>query len=185
MQPGVATRRPVTATVSGAFLVLCAVAAGTSMAVTDRMLATDGPGAGWRVLWPLLLTLAAAGSVVMRDHRRARPAAAVAAIVAAQVVVVGMTAIRDWFTYDGLRGLERHSLVAMLPYAVGVVLAAPAATVTAVALVWREPVGGCRRWRRSPTAVAALVTVVASVALFLVYAVGPDVIAHFRPPPAD
>lgn len=139
--------RPVTAAVGGAFIVACAVAAGSAVVLPDWRVATYAPRPGWQytpALWPLLVALLAAGVLIMTRPRLARPAAVVAAIVAVQIAGNGWVAIREWFSIFGLGGLAKHHLVALHTYAVAVPLAATAAAVVAAALVWREPAAGWR-----------------------------------------
>lgn len=142
-------RRPVTAVVGGVFVVGCAVAAVVSVLAPERVVETYAPrpdGHYSPVLLPLAFALAAAGTVMATRHRWFRPAAVVAAILAAQVAGNGIRAIHNWFTFNGLGGLDgqRYHLVELHAYAGTVVLAGTAAAVAAVALAWREPAGGWR-----------------------------------------
>ncbi|WP_433720945.1 hypothetical protein ACQP2Y_37385 [Actinoplanes sp. CA-051413] len=143
---GTQARRPVTAAVGGAFILVCAVAIAGAVAATDHVLTPDGPARRLdypAATWPLLLALAVAGVTVMAHHRWARAAALLAAIVAAQLVGIGLIAIRAWFTIKGFGGsgslTETH-----ITYAAAAALVAAAATASAAALVWREPVDGWR-----------------------------------------
>jgi hypothetical protein len=147
--PGVPAPGPVTSAVGGAFIVGCAVTAALSMEIPDAVVTTDAPRVGWHyppVMWPLLLTMAGAGAIVMTRPRWARPAAVVAAIVSALAAGNGLATIHRWFTVNGLGGLdgERHNLVTLHAYAAAVALAATAATVAAAAVAWREWAGGWR-----------------------------------------
>jgi hypothetical protein len=159
----------VASAVGGVFIVGCAVTAALSMAVPDAVVDTDAPRVGWHyppVMWPLLLTMAAAGTVVMMRPRWAGPAVVVAAIVSALVASNGLATIHRWFTVNGLGGLdgERHNLVTLHAYAVAVVLAAAAATVAAAAMVCRELAGG---WRGLVPARPGYVAAGAAVAVLL------------------
>lgn len=139
--------RPVTVAVGGAFVVACAVVAGSAVVLPDARVATYAPRPGWQytpALWPLLVALLAAGVLIMTRPRWARPAAVVAAIVAVSIAGNGLVAIREWFSIFGLGGLTKPDLVALHAYAVAVPLAATAAAVVAAALVWREPAAGWR-----------------------------------------
>ncbi|GAA3950634.1 hypothetical protein Aau02nite_76950 [Amorphoplanes auranticolor] len=139
-------QQPVTTAVAGAFIVVCAASAAFAVAVSDRLLSPDVPGSRLDyppAVGPLLLTLAVAGMTIMTYRRRARAAALLAAIVAAQLAGTGLIAIRSWFAIKGFGG--SGSLTATpITYAGTVALAAAAATVAAAALVWREPADGWR-----------------------------------------
>jgi hypothetical protein len=146
MTTGTPARRPVSAAVGGAFILVCAVAIAGAVAANDHVLTPDGPARRLdhpAVTWPLLLALAVAGVTVMAHQRWARAAALLAAIVAAQLVGIGVIAIRAWFTIKGFGGsgslTETH-----ITYAAAGALVAAAATASAAALVWREPVDGWR-----------------------------------------
>jgi hypothetical protein len=163
MTTGAPARRPVTAAVGGAFILVCAVTIAGAVAATDHVLTPDGPARRLdypAVTWPLVLALAVAGVTVTAHHRWARAAALLAAVVAAQLAGIGLIAIRAWFTIKGFGG--SGSLTATpITCAAAAALAAVAATVSAAGLVWREPADG---WRSlvpaRPMLVAAGVAVV-------------------------
>jgi hypothetical protein len=143
---GTRARRPVTAVVGGAFILVCAVAIAGAVATTDHVLTPDGPARRLEypaATWPLLLALAVAGVTVMAQNRWARAAALLASIVAAQLVGIGLIAVRAWSAIKDFGGsgslTETH-----ITYAAAAALVAAAATVSAAGLVWREPVGGRR-----------------------------------------
>jgi len=139
--------RPVTAVAGGVVIVACAVVAALAVTMPEHTVATYAPRPEWQytpALWPLLIALLGAGLVAVTRPRCARPAAAVAAIVAVQLAGNGWVAVREWFAMYGLGGLDRHSLVALHGYAAALPLAATVAAVTAAALVWREPADGWR-----------------------------------------
>jgi hypothetical protein len=167
--PAVSAQRPVTAVVGGAFIVVCAVVAAVSVKAPESVVDTYAPRPDYHyspVLLPLVFAWAAVGLVVMTRHRWTRPAAVAAAILAAPVAGNGLTAIHNWFTFNGLGGLDgqRYNLVALHAYAVLVVLAATAATVVAAAMVWREPAGG---WRSLVPARPGYVVAGAALAVML------------------
>jgi hypothetical protein len=230
--------RPVTSTVFGAFILLCAVTAAVLISVPEPA-PSGAPNIWWHRLptWPLLTVWAASGAVIMTHPRLARPTAMIAGMAAAQVAMIGPHTISNFFLHSGLGGIAKPELAMMVTYAVAVVLAATAATVAAVALAWREPAGwrglvpvrpaylvagaavifllpavlhvvpeswkifgfgqlvswtfsvpwglgiAATGWLRGRTAVAAVITVLASAVLCTAYLVGPDVIAYYFPPP--
>lgn len=139
-------RKPVIAVVGGAFVVGCAVLASWATTVPGRAMRTDGAPIGWRyspMTWALLLALAVAGTVMMSRSRWSRPAAVVAAIVGFQVAARALIMTSTWVHYHGTTGITPGQLARVLPYAALVAVAPMAATVAALAVVWREPSG----WR--------------------------------------
>jgi hypothetical protein len=139
---------PMTTTAAGVLIMLCGLAAGVAAAVPAS---TSPPGRGpssdaaavysWYyppAFWLLTVVLVGAGLAVAR--RRGRRAAAVAAIVAAQLVGIGVVAVRDWFNVNGAIGMAQHNLATVVTFAV----AGAIGVTAAVCLLWREPQRGWR-----------------------------------------
>ncbi|HYN94949.1 MAG TPA: hypothetical protein VES42_13960 [Pilimelia sp.] len=140
--------RPVTTAVAGVLVLLCAVAATASAAVPGHTALIDsGPRYGWNYLpavWSLLAGLGAAGVVMLARPRLARPAAAVAAVLAAQVAGHGVVAVRDWFHANAASGMAENNLATVVTFAAAVAVAATVAACVSVAVLWHEPATGWR-----------------------------------------
>jgi hypothetical protein len=163
---GVSAQRSVTAAVGGAFIVVCAATVASAVAVSNWVLASGGPGLGWDyppLMWPLLLTLAGAGVMVMTQHRWARAAALLSAIVAAQLAGLGLIAVRAWFAIRNYGGQE-YLTVTPITYAAVVALVASGAAVASAAMVWREPASD---WRSLVPARPVYVAAGVAVMVFL------------------
>jgi hypothetical protein len=141
-----------TTTAAGVLIMLCGLAAGVAAAVPASAPPPGrGPASGaaavysWYyppAFWLLTVVLVGAGLAVAR--RRGRRAAAVAAIVAAQLVGIGVVAVRDWFNVNGAAGMAQNNLATVVTFAAAVAVAGAIGVTAAVCLLWREPQRGWR-----------------------------------------
>jgi hypothetical protein len=148
-------------------IVGCAVTAVLAATVPGRVVNSDSSRVEWNYppqLWALLFALAAAGVVMTTHPRWARSAALVAAIVAAQATGNGLIMVRDWLNANATSDLGQYQLATVITWAGVVALAAAAATVTGVAVAWREPAAG---WRGVVPARPGYVVLGAAVTLLL------------------
>ena len=166
--PVVSTRRPVTAVLAGAFIVVCAATAGLAAVVPDLVVTDGGVRTGWNYppqTWALILALAAV-ALVWRE-----PAGGWRALVPARpgYVVLGAAVALllslAWSTVQADRDIipvGHAALMYSLPWGAG--LAA---------------IG----WLRGRTAAAAGLTVTLSALLCTLLVAGTHMLAHYSPPP--
>lgn len=141
------TTPPVTATVAGGVIAVCAFVAAGAAAVPGRLDQPFGTQVryGWNyspIIWPLLVALLAAGVLLAVRPKLGRAVAIVAAILAAQVAGFGVVAVRDWFNANGATGIAQHNLATVVTLAAAVAIASTVAGCVSLAVLWREPADG-------------------------------------------